>query len=157
MSGSVYKRNFFLTLERNLKQKNERETAFAREKDAFLRETAQLLNIVSIWFAESPVSCAQVDATLTVGNETLSVSDLVLSCDTRSLKIAPHSFKNDQHASGVLKVTIDNPEHSSVPSALLIHWKDKRHPDEAWMICSQGERQVFNEENFFKMIFAFAV
>ncbi|WMY75937.1 hypothetical protein RHD99_08375 [Buttiauxella selenatireducens] len=152
---------FFQKLETNANALKEGEEAFKRDVFAFQEDTKALIQEIMEWFDGSPVTASASTTLVTENTDRFEVSNLTLKNGGKTLKIIPEGLFY-VGVKGCLEVTIHNPGRAPGTSKFNIHWKDGISKIPGWVIVSGGvgntpaQRTVFNQENFFKMISAFA-
>jgi hypothetical protein len=152
---------FFQKVEANNNAQKEGEEAFKRDVLAFQEDTKNLIQEIKGWFAGSPVT-ASVSTTQVVENtDRFEVPNLTLKNGSKTLTINPEGFYYFG-VTGSLEVSIHNSSRAPGTSKFSIHWKDSVSKISGWVIVCGGvgnnpvQRIEFNQDNFFKMISAFA-
>jgi hypothetical protein len=152
---------FFQKLETNANAQKEGEEAFKRDVLAFQEDTNVLIQEIMGWFAGSPITTSASTTQVTEGTDRFEVSNLTLKNGNKTLKITPEGLYYFG-VIGSLEVAIHNPGRAPGTSKFNLHWKDGISKLSGWVIVSGGignapaQRTEFNQENFFKMITAFA-
>ncbi|CAM6626318.1 TPA: hypothetical protein R4C64_001755 [Salmonella enterica subsp. enterica serovar Saintpaul] len=152
---------FFQKLETNANAQKEGEEAFKRDVLAFQEDTKALIQEIIGWFAGSPVTASGNTTQVTEDTDRFEVSNLTLKNGGKTLKITPEGLYYFG-VKGSLEVSIHNPNRAPGTSKFNLHWKDGISKLSGWVIVSAGvgnapaHRIEFNQENFFKMITAFA-
>ncbi|MGJ0639373.1 hypothetical protein [Xenorhabdus bovienii] len=152
---------FFQKLETNTNVQKDGEEAFKRDVLAFQEDTKALILEIKGWFDGSPVTASVSTTHMTENTDRFEVSNLTLKNGGKTLKIIPEGLYY-WGVTGGLEVTIHNPGRAPGTSKFNLHWKDGISKLPGWVIVSGGvgnapaQRIEFNQENFFKMITAFA-
>ena len=152
---------FFQKLETNANAQKEGEEGFKRDVLAFQEDTKALILEIKGWFDGSSVTSNVSTTHLTESTDRFEVSNLTLKNGEKTLKIIPEGLYY-WGVTGGLEVTIHNPSRAPSSSKFNLHWKDGISKLSGWVIVSGGvansaaQRIEFNQENFFKMITAFA-
>ena len=152
---------FFQKLETNNNVQNEGEKAFKRDVLAFQEDTKSLILEIKGWFDGSPVAASVSTTHMTENTDRFEVSNLTLKNGDKTLQIIPEGLYY-WGVKGSLEVTIHNPGRAPSTSKFNLHWKDEISKLPGWVIVSAGvgnaavQRFELNQENFFKMITAFA-
>ncbi|MFN3071356.1 hypothetical protein ACKWMY_25045 [Serratia sp. J2] len=149
---------FFQKLETNGNAQKEGEEAFTHDVLAFQEDTKALIQEIMGWFDGSPVTASASSTQVTENTDRFEVSNLTLKNGDKTLKIIPEGLYY-VGVKGNLEVTI---HRAPGTSKFSLHWKDGISKLPGWVIVSGGvgnapvQRTEFNQENFFKMITAFA-
>lgn len=152
---------FFQKLETNADAQKKSEENLKRDVLAFQTDTNVLIQMIMGWFDGSPVTTSVSTTQMTECNDRFEVSNLTLKNGDKTLKITPEGLYY-VGIKGSLEVAIHNPGRAPSTSKFNIHWKDGISQLPGWVIVSGGighapaQRTEFNQENFFKMITAFA-
>lgn len=155
------KDEFFQKLQTNTNAQKEGEESFKRDVSSFQEDTKKLLQEIMGWFKGSPVTASTSTTQMTEHTERFEVPNITLTHGDKTLKIIPEGLYY-YGVKGSLEVTIHNPNRAPGTSKFNIHWNDKISNLLGWVIVSGGvanapvQRIEFNQENFFKMITAFA-
>ncbi len=145
----------------NTKMQMEVEEGFKRDVLAFQEDTKILFQEIMGWFIGSSVTASI--STIQVVEDTVrfEVSNLTLKNGEKTLKLTPEGLYYFW-AKGSLEVSIHNPNQEPDIPKFNLRWKDEISKLPGWVIISGGvakipvQRTEFNQENFFKMISAFA-
>ncbi|MGY3857922.1 hypothetical protein [Aeromonas intestinalis] len=149
---------FFKQVEDNVDAQKAGEMAIQRDLMDFQRETEILLQTIRTWFEGSPVkSKISLNPHMMEGKRA-EFESLTLENGNKHLTITPEGLYYFG-ITGVLDVTIDNPNRAPRQTKFSIHWKDAISKISGWVIVDNvvpASRVEFNQENFFSRITAFA-
>ncbi|WOX54660.1 hypothetical protein R2E40_11285 [Aeromonas sp. CD] len=153
-----HKSKFFSDLKSSVNRRKFEKIALDKLKKDFLEDTFKLLETINLWFQDSLVASRVDGFLLDIDGEEHTTSILTLCCETRSIRIEPHSFVNDDYSTGILQVTVDNPDNFKEPVVFYLHWKTKTFPKVDWMIVQADKKnKVFSEDAFFELILPFTL
>lgn len=155
------KDDFFKKVEDNAKSKQASDDAFKKDIFEFQKDTEKLFNEIKGWFDGSSVKSQFPSARFVEDGVSIETKAMTLSNDNKTLKIVPEGLYY-YGVKGCLQVSIHNPNRAPSTKKFALHWKDGISDYDGWVIVSENygnnppDRIEFNQENFFRMIEAFA-